>query len=155
MIRRQKMKIQETLVNKDDGVHLLNFKSERKSREIRKHLTVLYTLLFISFGLHTYVIINGSQFYADDPSSNDYEDVEAEAIISEAVIKERGRRHTSQDDHQRRNIDSSQIPTANVEFVHPKLKDEMKDDEDPQNPWVWLTSFSRVPVRIVLEIHLL
>ena len=148
------MKIQETLVNKDDGVHLLNFKSERKSREIRKHLTVLYTLLFISFGLHTYVIINGSQFYADDPSSNDYEDVEAKAIISEAVIKERGRRHTSQDDHQRRNIDSSQIPTANVEFVHPKLKDEMKDDEDPQNPWVWLTSFSRVPVRIALGIHL-
>ena len=49
----------------------------------------------------------------------------------------------------RRNVDSSQIPSANVEFIHPKLKDEMSDEEDPENPWVWLTSFSRVPVSIV------
>ena len=66
------------------------------------------------------------------------------------VIKERSRRDAlRQDDNQnRRNIDSSQIPSANVEFIHPKLKDEMSDEEDPENPWVWLTSFSRVPVSI-------
>ena len=51
----------------------------------------------------------------------------------------------------RRNVDSSQIPSANVEFIHPKLKDEMSDEEDPENPWVWLTSFSRVPVSISKE----
>ena len=34
-----------------------------------------------------------------------------------------------------------------VEFVHPDLKDELsKQDEDPNNPWVWLTSYSRIPV---------
>ena len=34
-----------------------------------------------------------------------------------------------------------------VEFVHPDLKDELsKQDEDPGNPWVWLTSYSRIPV---------
>ena len=65
------------------------------------------------------------------------------------VIKERNRRDAlRQDDinQNRRNVDSSQIPSANVEFIHPKLKDEMSDEEDPENPWVWLTSFSRVPV---------
>ena len=68
------------------------------------------------------------------------------------VIKERNRRDAlRQDDinQNRRNVDSSQIPSANVEFIHPKLKDEMSDEEDPENPWVWLTSFSRVPVSIV------
>ena len=34
-----------------------------------------------------------------------------------------------------------------MEFVHPDLKDELsKQDEDPNNPWVWLTSYSRIPV---------
>ena len=70
------------------------------------------------------------------------------------VIKERNRRDAlRQDDinQNRRNVDSSQIPSANVEFIHPKLKDEMSDEEDPENPWVWLTSFSRVPVSISKE----
>ncbi len=36
---------------------------------------------------------------------------------------------------------------ANVEFIHPKLRKEMDTTaEDPNNPWVWLTSYSRIPV---------
>ena len=36
---------------------------------------------------------------------------------------------------------------ANVEFIHPKLREEMgPEEQDPANPWVWLTSYSRIPV---------
>ena len=41
--------------------------------------------------------------------------------------------------------------TSNVEFIHPKLREEMPDNGeggDPENPWVWLTSYSRIPVNI-------
>ena len=41
---------------------------------------------------------------------------------------------------------------SNVEFIHPKLRDEMPtngEGGDPENPWVWLTSYSRVPVHII------
>ena len=38
---------------------------------------------------------------------------------------------------------------GSVEFVHPDLKDELKKQgEDPNNPWVWLTSYSRIPVNV-------
>ncbi len=37
---------------------------------------------------------------------------------------------------------------ANVEFIHPKLREEMGSQKgDPENPWVWLTSYSRIPVK--------
>ena len=36
---------------------------------------------------------------------------------------------------------------GDVEFVHPDLKKELlKQGDDPANPWVWLTSYSRIPV---------
>ena len=38
---------------------------------------------------------------------------------------------------------------TNVEFIHPKLREEMTNNGeggDPENPWVWLTSYSRIPV---------
>ena len=39
------------------------------------------------------------------------------------------------------------VGSANVEFIHPKLREEMDNEpEDPENPWVWLTSYSRIPV---------
>ena len=56
------MKVQDTLVNKDEGVNLLNYKKERKSRELRKHFSFIYSLLLLSFGLHLYVIITGGYF---------------------------------------------------------------------------------------------
>ena len=68
---------------------------------------------------------------------------------------DRGRRSVEE-----RNVDPSQLSTANVEFIHPKLKENMQDDEDPENPFVWLNSYSRVPVsfneflKIGLNIHL-
>ena len=44
--------------------------------------------------------------------------------------------------------ESQTYTEANVEFIHPKLREEMDtESEDPENPWVWLTSYSRIPVR--------
>ena len=57
---------------------------------------------------------------------------------------DRGRRSVEE-----RNVDPSQLSTANVEFIHPKLKENMQDDEDPENPFVWLNSYSRVPVSFI------
>ena len=59
---------------------------------------------------------------------------------TEEVLKERQRRETNR--RQR----------GSVEFVHPDLKNELKKQgEDPNNPWVWLTSYSRIPViRIII-----
>ena len=43
--------------------------------------------------------------------------------------------------------DGQSYKEANVEFIHPKLREEMgSQEEDPANPWVWLTSYSRIPV---------
>nr|XP_040569630.1 LOW QUALITY PROTEIN: uncharacterized protein LOC121119077 [Lepeophtheirus salmonis] len=40
----------------------------------------------------------------------------------------------------------------NVEFIHPKLREEMKmENEDPNNPWVWLTSYSRIPLEAIQD----
>ena len=45
---------------------------------------------------------------------------------------------------------------SNVEFIHPKLREEMPDNGeggDPENPWVWLTSYSRIPVIVNSNIN--
>ena len=43
--------------------------------------------------------------------------------------------------------DGQSYKEANVEFIHPKLREEMgPQEQDPANPWVWLTSYSRIPV---------
>ena len=93
----------------------------------------IYILLILSFTLHLCVIFGRV----------DYSTVE-----NEELFKDRGRRSLNQQQQRRRNvIEDDSVPTANVEFIHPKLRDDMKNqDEDPENPWVWLTSYSRVPV---------
>ena len=55
---------------------------------------------------------------------------------AEELYADRERRETS------RNL------AGNVEFVHPDLKAELssQDEDNPDNPWVWLTSYSRIPV---------
>ena len=68
--------------------------------------------------------------------------------INQEIIVERGRRSVEE-----RNVDPSQLSTANVEFIHPKLRDDMKNDEDPENPFVWLNSYSRVPVSKVINLN--
>ncbi|XP_059081824.1 uncharacterized protein LOC131879496 [Tigriopus californicus] len=47
----------------------------------------------------------------------------------------------------------SNYEKANVEFIHPKLRDEIqaRTPEDPNNPWVWLTSYSRIPVEAIQD----
>lgn len=111
----------ETLVTQPGTVSCV---IEEKTDHFRKHLVLLYVLLTLSFALHLYTIIEVNLEF-------DYE-----------IITSRERRDTNQ----RRNV--AEPSSANVEFIHPKLREDMKDDEDPENPWVWLTSFSRVPVRL-------
>ena len=33
-----------------------------------------------------------------------------------------------------------------VEFVHPKLREALMQEDKPGDDWVWLTSYSRIPV---------
>ena len=62
-------------------------------------------------------------------------------VETEELLKERQRRETNR--RQR----------GSVEFVHPDLKDELKKQgEDPNNPWVWLTSYSRIPVTLSITL---
>ena len=110
----------ESLVRKDGSVQVI----KPKNYAIGKHLCVLYSLLILSFTLHLYTILSQN------------------LLRNGEIFKDRGRRSVDE-----RNVDPSLVPSANVEFIHPKLREDMKDeDEDPQNPWVWLTSYSRVPV---------
>lgn len=68
--------------------------------------------------------------FPSPPHHQQQEEKEAEELYAE-----RERRET------RRKVE------GNVEFVHPDLKAELNSqDEDPNNPWVWLTSYSRIPV---------
>ena len=116
----------ETLVTQDGNVQLV-----QNNRNYFKHFVAIYILLILSFTLHLCVIFGQVKDEAE-------------------IFKERGRRSLdSQQQQRRRNvIEDDSVPTANVEFIHPKLRDDMKNqDEDPENPWVWLTSYSRVPVR--------
>ena len=48
----------------------------------------------------------------------------------------------------RRETGGGGSPSANVEFIHPKMRDEYEgeEEEDTENPFVWLTSYARVPV---------
>ena len=48
-------------------------------------------------------------------------------------VRERGRRETGS--------------RGEVEFVHPKLKDALVAQDREGDDWVWLTSYSRIPVR--------
>ena len=117
----------ETLVTQDGNVQLV-----QNNRNYFKHFVAIYILLILSFTLHLCVIFGRVKEEAE-------------------IFKERGRRSLdSQQQQRRRNvIEDDSVPTANVEFIHPKLRDDMKNqDEDPENPWVWLTSYSRVPVRL-------
>ena len=121
----------ESLIKKDGQVHLVQDQDSSRCTghdNFRKHhLFVIYSLLILSFTLHIYVIINNAIVIDND-----------DTLEFKETYKERGRRSVEQ-----RNVDSSQVPSANVEFVHPKLRDSLKEDPD----MVWLTSYSRVPVR--------
>ncbi len=96
-----------------------------------KHFWFLYILAGLSFSLHCYVLY---EVHFSGPSRHPVFDNE---------IQER----------QRRDLVDSDVPEANVEFIHPKLRDDMPDNEDPDNPWVWLTSYSRVPVSFLTCFH--
>lgn len=91
------------------------------------HLWVIYTLLTLSFALHSFTISNGLFR-------------EKATVISHP---HRSKRQAKEDVK-----DQLDYSGANVEFIHPKVRDSMDPDEigPDGNPWVWLTSYSRIPV---------
>ena len=126
-------KIKESLLKHDGTVEVIKEPEKaggRSAGDFSKHLFALYSLLVLSFTLHLYVILNN--FVP--------ENLNLEKNVPGLFI-ERGRRSVEE-----RDVDASQLSTANVEFIHPKLRDDMKEEEDPENPFVWLNSYSRVPV---------
>jgi hypothetical protein len=132
----------ECLLKRDGTVEVIKKSGDKSSSEFRKHLWLLYTLLTLSFTLHLFVIVNVH-----------YDLNDLDEVTSAGRHRRDALRHAN-DQHQKRGAivddgssQSSPPPSeANVEFIHPKLRAEMPDDEDPNNPWVWLTSYSRVPV---------
>ena len=123
-------KIKESLLKHDGTVEVIKEPEKGGGGDFSKHLFALYSLLVLSFTLHLYVILNN--FVP--------ENLNLEKNVP-GVFIERGRRSVEE-----RDVDASQLSTANVEFIHPKLRDDMKEEEDPENPFVWLNSYSRVPV---------
>lgn len=83
-----------------------------------------------------------------------YRHVERRCGVSEPVLQPTRSRRSVSDD----NTVSGE---TNVEFFHPKLKSELEEKDaarkaaaaaagvkspEENNPWVWLTSYSRIPV---------
>ena len=110
----------------------------------------LLTILYAAFGLSE--LAYNSQpdqafglpdleqvFVREEPS-------EEERVKNEKWEKSRqGRDSRREEGRERREV--KQGGRGDVEFVHPDLKKELlKQGEDPANPWVWLTSYSRIPV---------
>ena len=97
------------------------------------HIWIIYTLLAGSFLLHSFTLTRDVFWLAQH--SNDQ------------VSFKRSRRQA--DVGRETTPNPEDYSGANVEFIHPKLREEMDlEDEDPNNPWVWLTSYSRIPVSV-------
>ncbi|XP_046398160.1 uncharacterized protein LOC124164966 [Ischnura elegans] len=145
-----------------------------KDRPEFPHLKVLYAsvvVLFLievslSFSLYAYVsrveeeclagrIVHRS---AEEKPPDDESPVKGESVLlaeKKAPTAREGRRT-------RRSAveDSNAVPSNdedyNVEFFHPKMKSELEEkdrarpkEETVNNPWVWLTSYSRIPVCVL------
>ena len=105
----------------------------------------LLTILYAAYGL-------SDMAYKMPEEAFGLPDLEQDSVREKASEEERlqnGKWMKSQerkeDGRERREV--KQGGRGDVEFVHPDLKKELlKQGEDPANPWVWLTSYSRIPV---------
>ena len=89
-------------------------------------------MLSVLHSVTVYYLLTGPG--SSPPPLSPFPDLQQEEEV-EQLYTDRQRRET------RRKL------AGNVEFVHPDLKAELSSqDEDPNNPWVWLTSYSRIPV---------
>ena len=107
----------------------------------------LLTILYAAYGL-------SDMAYKMPEEAFGLPDLEQDSVREKASEEERlqnGKWMKSQerkeDGRERREV--KQGGRGDVEFVHPDLKKELlKQGEDPANPWVWLTSYSRIPVTL-------
>ena len=107
----------------------------------------LLTILYAAYGL-------SDMAYKMPEEAFGLPDLEQDSVREKASEEERlqnGKWMKSQerkeDGRERREV--KQGGRGDVEFVHPDLKKELlKQGEDPANPWVWLTSYSRIPVKL-------
>ena len=113
----------------------------RCSSKFQYHTWVIYFLLAVSFGLHFTVLIDRVSI----------KNVDKVVVVEETASSSPSASPTSTSTRHRRSVKGSgrDYSDAKVEFIHPKLRDEMdaSEQQDPNNPWVWLTSYSRIPVR--------
>ena len=90
-------------------------------------------MLSVLHSVTVYYLLTGAG--SSPPPLSPFPDQHSQQEEAEEIYADRERRET------RRKL------SGNVEFVHPDLKAELSSqDEDPNNPWVWLTSYSRIPV---------
>ena len=129
---------------------------------------VLYCLAVVSLALHLLTILYAAfglseLAYNSQPDQAfglpDLEQVfvreepsEEERVKNEKWEKSRQGRDSRREEGRERR-EGKQGGRGDVEFVHPDLKKELlKQGEDPANPWVWLTSYSRIPVTFCLAL---
>ena len=102
----------------------------------------LLTILYAAFGL-------SEMAYRQPEEAFGLPDLEQvfvrEKPSEEERVQNENWREVKDEGRERREV--KQGGRGDVEFVHPDLKKELlKQGEDPANPWVWLTSYSRIPV---------
>ncbi|XP_023337946.1 uncharacterized protein LOC111708717 isoform X2 [Eurytemora carolleeae] len=152
---------------------------ERTTDHYRFHLKVLYLLSILSLSLHATAgrrdeisqplnkswnyfsgWLDGKEIDVRDSgtadnvnigSRDDQNNFELDFGVDGGKNEKRNEREREKEStRERREIKEGRI--GSVEFVHPKLKTDIeKDKGDPNNPWVWLTSFSRIPVEAIQE----
>ena len=119
---------------------------------------VLYCLAVVSLALHVLTIVyaaygipelafnrqSGQAFGIPEQILVEEKEKGEERLLDESWWKN-DRELRREEGRERREV--KQGGRGDVEFVHPDLKKELlKQGEDPANPWVWLTSYSRIPV---------
>ena len=109
----------------------------------------LLTILYAAFGL-------SEMAYRQPEEAFGLPDLEKvfvrEKPSEEERVQHENWRERKEEGRERREV--KQGGRGDVEFVHPDLKKELlKQGEDPANPWVWLTSYSRIPVTFCLALY--
>ena len=122
---------------------------------------VLYCLAVVSLALHLLTILYAAfglseMAYRQPEEAFGLPDLEKvfvrEKPSEEERVQNENWRERKEEGRERREV--KQGGRGDVEFVHPDLKKELlKQGEDPANPWVWLTSYSRIPVTFSLIKH--
>ena len=112
----------------------------------RNHKWIIYFLIALSLCLHSSTLFDKfhseNNFDRQPVIKEDRQNVDVVDVVKDAGRSKRSVKGSSRD-----------YSDAKVEFIHPKLREEMdaNEQQDPNNPWVWLTSYSRIPVSLIFK----